>query len=109
MIPDKDDLILYKEDKKKASKVFKVTEKTIINWFKKYDLYEPKVNYGCGKLNMEKANEIRELRKKGMKIKDLAKKYKVTIATISRIINNKTYNEEKNTAIINVVYKVENN
>lgn len=109
MVPKKDDLIPYIKDRKSAAKKFNVTEKTIVNWMKKYDLYQPKKNYGCNKLNYEKAKEIRNLYNKGESIKFLSSKYKVTFATISRIVNNLIYIENKinDTATINVVYNLE--
>jgi len=102
----KEDLIPYINNRKEASKIFNVTEKTIINWMKKHDIYRPKENYGRNKLNFEKAKEIRELHKNGVSIKNLSKNYKVTFATISRIINNLNYkdNSQISTAFVNVIY-----
>jgi transposase len=107
MTPKKEDLTPYLNNRKEAAKKFGVTEKTITNWMKKHGIYKPKKNFGCNKLNFEKALEIRKLHKDGLKIKDLAKKYKVTFATISRIVNNLIYKDKnfKNTAVVNVVYK----
>ena len=108
MIPDKQSLIPYIENRREAAEKFKVTEKTITNWLKRYDLYKPKQNFGCNKLNFEKAVEIRQLYKEGTSIKFLASKYKVTFATISRIINNLIYKEKtSNMATINVIYNLE--
>jgi transposase len=106
MIPSKDELLPYRESRKEAAKKFGVTEKTIINWLKKYNLYQPKPNYGCGKLDGKRATEIRKLHSEGASIKELSKKYDVTFATISRIIHNLIYREEKGTAIVNVVYNL---
>lgn len=110
MIPDKKKLIKYKNNIKKAASFFKVTEKTIVNWFKKYNIYKPKKNYGCNKLNFKKALEIRDLHKNGLSLKDISKKYKVSVATISKIINNITYKEIKDTstANVNVIYNTKN-
>lgn len=107
MIPSKEELLPFKENRKEAAKFFEVTEKTVINWFKKYGLYEPKENYGCGKLNRQKADDIRKLHAQGVSIRDLAVKYKVTFATISRVVHNLIYREGKDTAIVNVVYNLE--
>lgn len=104
MIPTKESLIPYINNRKEAAKFFNVTEKTIINWMKKYEIYNPKKNYGCNKLNAEKAIEIRKLYENGCKIKEISKKYSVTFATISRIINNKIYKEGNDLALINVIY-----
>lgn len=106
MIPTKDDLKPYLNNRKLACEKYNVSEKTIINWLKRYDLYEPRENYGCNKLNLDKAIEIRKLHKSGVKMKDLASQYKVTFATISRIVHNLIYKEFKNTADISVVYNV---
>jgi transposase len=110
MIPEKKELISFINDRKTAAAKFNVTEKTIINWMKKYDIYKPKKNYGCNKLNFEKAMEIRTLHKKGDSIKQLSSKYNVTFATISRIINNLIYieKESKDTAQVTAIYNLEN-
>lgn len=107
MIPSKEELLPFKENRRDAAKFFDVSEKTIINWFKKYELYEPKKNYGCGKLNRQKAEEIRNLYTQGISMGELATKYQVTFATISRIIHNLIYREGKDTAIVSVVYNLE--
>lgn len=110
MIPDKKKLIKYKNNIKKAANFFGVTEKTIINWFKKYNIYKPKKNYGCNKLNFKKALEIRDLYKNGLSLKNISKKYNVSAATISKVINNIIYKEIKDssTASINVIYNTKN-
>lgn len=107
MVPNKEELLPYRENRKEAAKFFGVTEKTIVNWMKKHEIYKAKPNYGCGKLNGEKALEIRKLHSEGVSVKDIAKKYQVTFATISRIIHNLIYREDKNTAIVSVVYNLE--
>lgn len=43
------------------------------------------------KLNYEKAEEIRELRKDGAKLKDIAKQYGVTVSTVGKIANHQMY------------------
>ena len=103
MKPTKKQLICYIEDKKLAAKKFGVSERTITRWMQSYGIYNPKPNYGCRKLNMEKAIKIRELYDKGYTRKELSKKYKVTFSTISRIIYNINYSI-KSTANISVVY-----
>lgn len=107
MIPSKEELLPFKENRKEAAKFFDVTEKTVINWLKKYGLYEPKENYGCGKLDRKKAEEIRDLHAQGISMGALAKKYKVTFATISRVVHNLIYREGKDTAVVSVVYNLE--
>lgn len=104
MTPKKEDLIPFVNNRKEASKIFGVTEKTIVNWMKKYEIYHPKENYGCNKLNSQKAIEIRKLHLQGHTIKELAEKYEVTFATISRIIKNSIYKQDIDTALISVVY-----
>ena len=66
-------------------------------------IYESKINYGA-KLNSQKAREIRAKYESGISIKDIAKEYKVTFSTVSRIIQNVTYREIKETARVAVVY-----
>lgn len=106
MIRSKKDILPYVNNRKEAAKKFEVTEKTIVNWLKFHGLYEPKENYGCGKLNLEKALEIRKLYESGKKMKELASIYNVTFSTISRIIHNVIYSESKNTATVNVIYNI---
>lgn len=106
-IPPKDELLGYVHNKKAAAQKYCVTEKTITLWLSKYELYEPRLNYGCNKLNLDKAREIRECHKLGTSLKDLANLYHVTFSTISRIIHNITYHEEtirKEVADITMVY-----
>ena len=103
MKPTKKQLICYTENKKLAAKKFGVSERTITRWMQSYGIYNPKPNYGCRKLNMEKAIKIRELYDKGYTIKELSKKHKVTFSTISRIIHNINYSINS-TASISVVY-----
>lgn len=109
MIPQKEELIPYVHYRKDGAKKFKVTEKTIVNWLKFYDLYKPIKNYGCNKLNFEKATKIRELNKNGDSIKKLSADYNVSFATISRILKNKIYKHDKNFSTINVSYNVNKN
>jgi transposase len=90
--------------RQEASQYFQVTERTIIRWLKHYNLYTPTENYGCNKLNMEIAREIRHSYKAGMTMKELAKKYEVTISTISRIIHKINYPENTEVATVNVIY-----
>jgi transposase len=103
MKPTKKQLINYVEDKKLAAKKFGVSERTITRWMQSYEIYKPKSNYGCGKLNMEKAIKIRKLYNKGCTKKELSEQYKVTFSTISRIIHNVNYSVNS-MANINVVY-----
>lgn len=109
MIPEKKELLPFVNKRKEAAEQFNVTERTIVNWMKKYKIYKPKKNYGCNKLNLKKAKEIRNLYQNGKKVKDLSEKYGVTIATISRIINNIFYKEniDNDTAQINVIYNTD--
>lgn len=106
MIPTKQDLLPYVDNRKAAAEKFNVTEKTIVNWLKRYDLYKPKENFGCGKLSSEKASEIRRLYKSGRSVKELAKQFGVTDSTISRVIHNVIYRESKEIAEVTAVYNV---
>lgn len=107
MIPKQEDLQPYVYNRKEAAKKFGVTEKTIINWLKKYDMYQPRENFGCGKLNFEKAFEIRKEYKTGSSMKVLSQKYNVTLATISRVVHNLIYREKhEEFAKVNVIYNI---
>ena len=106
MIPSKKDILPYVNDRKEAVKKFEVTDKTIVNWLKFHGLYKAKENYGCGKLDIEKALEIRKLYEGGKKMKELASIYNVTFSTISRIVHNVIYVESKNTATVSVIYNI---
>jgi transcriptional regulator with XRE-family HTH domain len=109
MMPKLEELQPYVNNRKKAAEKFGVTEKTIIRWLKHYGFYQPRPNYGCNKLNIEKAIEIRQLHKEGKSIKELAELYGVTFSTISRIIHNITYKYEKEVADVKVIYNVLSN
>ena len=65
--------------------------------------------WGACKLNMDIAKDIRKQFQNGKEIKNIAKKYKVTFSSISRIIRNETYKEYKikfsGSATVNVEYK----
>ena len=103
MKPSKPELNKFVNNIKEASKKFEVCERTIYRWMKDCGLYVRRENYGS-KLNMQKAQKIREKYKNGFKIKDIAKEYGVTFSTISRILHNITYCEVKETAYIKVIY-----
>ena len=105
MKPSKKELKPYIHDRKTAAKVFGVSEKTIIRWLKSYDLYEHG-HYGRGKLNAQKAIEIREKHQTGMSMKQLAEEYGVTFATISRVVHRITYRDAggNSSANVTVVY-----
>lgn len=105
MMPSKEQLMPYINDRKSASNKFGVSLKTISRWMKKYEIYVPKENYG-NKLNINKAREIRKKYEEGIEIKDLAKEYNVTFSTISRIVQNVTYSEIRENARVSVVYNI---
>ena len=57
------------------------------------------------KLSIKKAREIRNKYENNfLPMKDLAKEYDVSIASISKVINNITYKESKETAIVHVIH-----
>jgi len=91
MKASKSDLLPYLNNRKEAAKKFGVCERTIVRWMVSYDLYQPRKNYGCRKLNNHKAKEIREKHKCGLSLTELAEEYKVTFASISRVIHGITY------------------
>jgi hypothetical protein len=67
------------------------------------------VNLGAGKLNREKAKEIRSLHSRNIKVEELAKIYNVTVNTVYNILNNLTYKEPNlgsGTAEVSVIYNV---
>jgi len=103
MKPSTEQLRAFINNIKGAAKQFDVSEKTICRWLKSEGLHECKSNYGV-KLNMQKAKEIRKKFNDGSEIKELSSEYSVTFSTISRIIQNITYCEIKETAIVKVVY-----
>ena len=105
MMPSKEELLPYVDDRKSAAEKFDVSVKTISRWMKENGIYKPKKNYGT-KLNLEKARDIRKKYEDGQEIKDLAKEYHVTFSAISRIIQNITYTDLKETAIVSVTYNI---
>jgi len=65
---------------------------------------QPKNKYSPNKLSKEKAREIREKHKNDSSMNELAKEYNVNATSISKVINNITYKESKETAIVNVIH-----
>lgn len=59
---------------------------------------------GAGKLNKEKASEIRVLHRDGTSIPDLAKEFNVTENSIYNVLNNVTYYSKPDFATVSVVY-----
>lgn len=102
MNPSIEELKPFVNNMKAASEKFEVCERTIYRWMKNYGLYKRRDNYGS-KLNMQKAQKIRQKYKNGIRIKDIAKEYGVTFSTISRILHGITY-RIKETACVKVIY-----
>jgi transposase len=103
-MPSVDDLKPYVEDRKMASKRFGVTEKTILRWLRYYGLADEEIACRAPKLDMIKAIEIRKLHSEGKTMKDLANIYGVTFSSISRIVHNIVYRQEKEIADVKVIY-----
>jgi len=106
--------------RKQAAKKLGISERTLQKNMNFYDItmrdWKPKEEHiikegwGAYKLSFEKAIKIREMfYEERMEIKDIAKKYDVTFSTISRIVRNITYKENKTKfggeAKINVDYR----
>lgn len=104
MIPSRDCLLPYVQDRQQGAEHFGVCERTIIRWLQKYNLYHPTKKFGEGKLDIAKAEEIRKLHKEGRAMKDLAAEYDVTISTISRILHHITHKQNKDFAEVSVIY-----
>lgn len=81
-----------------------VSLRTACRWLAYYDLYHPKANYGPHKLDVEQVAEIRKLFISGWKRKDLAVRFGVTFAAVSRVIHNITHSTSHESAVISVVY-----
>lgn len=103
-MPSVEDLVPFMNNRKEAAKKYGVTEKTIINWLKKCQLCNNSNVYSSHKLDMDKAVEIRKLHKYGKTIKELSLLYNVTFSTISRVVKNVTYSQNKEVADIKVIY-----
>ena len=90
MRPNKEELRKY--DIPTAAKKFEVSTRTIRRWLAQEGIYNPKPGYGPGKLDKNKAAEIRRLYfvENYTQIK-LAKIHGVTQAMIGRIVNNLAY------------------
>ena len=101
MRPKKKELESFVGDRPAAAKHFDVSERTILRWFKHYGLFQRK---GRGKLDLYKARKIRQKHKDGVSIKDLAKEYNVTFASISRIIQRINYKDPEELADVQVLY-----
>lgn len=107
MIPDRKDLLPFIDHQRHGAMYFHVTQKTFNRWLNHYGIFHPTPNYGCNKLDMGLAKEIRKLHAEGQTMTALANRYGVTVAAISRVVHHKTYRENKDTASVQVVYQVE--
>lgn len=105
-IPPVEELQPYVDNRKGAAEKFCVSERTIVRWMQQYDIYRPKNNYGCGKLDADKAREMRRLSKQGKTMKEIAVQFKVTISTVSRVLNNTVYKESTDVAEVSVIYNL---
>jgi lambda repressor-like predicted transcriptional regulator len=92
----------FAADRAGAAAKFGVSPKTVVNWLRDSGLYEPRANYGCNKLDMAKARQIRELRDAGAGAAELAAKFGVTVAAVYRVLNNVTYRVEQEVADVEV-------
>ena len=67
-------------------------------------MYKPKSSYKS-KLNLEKAREIRQKYSDGVKMREIAEEYDVSIVTVSKVVNRLVYKEPvKEVATISVIY-----
>jgi hypothetical protein len=106
MRQSKEAILPFVDDRKSGAKYFGVSERTFIRWMDFYGLYEPRENYGNYKLSPEDIDEIRRLHAEGVAMKELAKRYCVTISSISRVIHKVTHKVQKEMAIVSVIYNV---
>lgn len=90
-------------DRKELACSYNVSIRTICRWLDFYGLYKPKENYGPYKLTLEQVIEVRAMYLAGWKRKDLAARYGVTFAAISRVIHKITHATHES-AIVSVVY-----
>ena len=90
-------------DPAQVAEKFGVSERTARRWLAKFGLYKPRSGYGPGKITEAQAIEIRDARKAGEPVKDLAARYGVTLATIYRVAS-KNHRPSKDTAIVTVIY-----
>jgi transposase len=102
--PSKTELAKFLNNKKEAAKQFGVSERTVYRWMLDYGLYEKKPSYGP-KLSLKKAEQIRARYQAGDSVKHIAKKHKITLAAVYRIVNNVTYREPTtDDAKVSVIY-----
>ena len=88
MKPPKQELIPYQNDFPGAAKQFGVTERTIRRWMVSYELYQPKNNFGPGKLTKKQVQEIRVLYEADACTQAaLAERFGVSQPTIGKIVN----------------------
>jgi transposase len=95
-MPTKEELLHYLNimNRKEISDIFQVSESTVSRWLKAHQLCRQ--GWGAGKMTYGTAQEIRKFyTSKQYTQKELAKKYKVSQSTISKIINNQSHKSEK--------------
>ena len=86
--PNKSELIDYMHDIKGAALRWGVNERTIRRWLALEDLYNPRDGYGPGKLDKEKAAQIRRLSSTGYTQSQLGTIFNVSQAMVGRVVNN---------------------
>lgn len=108
MRQSREDILPFVDDRKGGAAYFGVSERTFTRWLEFYGFYHTKENYQSHKLSVEQVAEIRQLYKDGTKMKRLAELYKVTFATVSRVVHNVTHKRITETAKISVIYNITN-
>jgi len=87
--------------RKQAARHFGCSERTLQKWMNCYEIklrdYKPartkRNGWGANKLDIFKAREIRKRFCDGEEVKELAKEFGVSFASVSRIIRNETYKD----------------
>ena len=103
--PSKNELKAFLNNKKDAAKKFEVSERTIYRWMLEYGICEKKSNYGP-KLSAKKVEQIRARHQAGDSVKQIAKKHKISLATVYRIVKNITHKQSStDSAKVSVIYK----
>lgn len=99
MIPAKEELQRFNGDKKEVACSFGVSEKTATRWLLKYGLYQKQK-----RLDPDEVMEIRAKFNEGESVTSLAKQFKVTFSSISRVVTQQTHRMSRDVAEIMVVY-----
>lgn len=86
LTPEKDKLSAMSLEE--AAAYYGKSTRTIRRWLKKAGIYQPQEKYQPGKIDKQKALQIRRLEKEGLTQTEIAEKFNISQPMVGKIINN---------------------